>query len=422
MSKMPPGPAETYDPKEKLIEWLDRYTKQYGAIFKASIYGTDAYVVSDPALVEHVLRRNWRNYKKGQAIKRIAFLLGNGLMVSEGELWKRQRQIVQQAFSKSSLKQLVPIVIGANARLKSKWLGAADRRESVNVTHDISQTILEIVLKSIFGDDYEKIAPHFEIFDEESGRHLQFAQAFRGLGQHVLTIARDRMGRGEAGADIMGLLLCARDPETAQPMADALFVNEILTLVVAGHETTASTLNWTWYLLSQHAEVGARMAAEISQFDVTNLTDPVDLKLFPYTQRVIEEALRLYPPGWLMTRCALADDWLGEYFVPAGTEIYISPYLIQRRPDLWEAPENFDPDRFDNALIGDRHVLKMLPFSAGPRNCIGEAFARIEMQLHLMLLVPWIKLSYLSSIRPELAAEVNLRSKQDFMMVPERRL
>ncbi len=143
------------------------------------------------------------------------------------------------------------------------------------------------------------------------------------------------------------------------------------------------------------------------------------LSRFPYSRQVIDESMRLYPAGWLMTRKALRDDRLGEYFVPAGTEIYVSPYFIHRHPRIWKDPDRFNPDRFGAHRSGDRHRLAMIPFSAGPRNCVGALFARVEMQLHLLMVAKHMRLRYVPSRPLELDAGVNLRSKHDFIMYPE---
>jgi cytochrome P450 len=181
-------------------------------------------------------------------------------------------------------------------------------------------------------------------------------------------------------------------------------------------------LNWTWYLLSQHPQVEARLADEVAGMPVDTIHDVEQLPRYVYTCLVIEEALRLYPPGWLMTRRAVEDDEIGGYFVPRGTEIYISPYLIQRHPGLWEAPELFDPERFTEARSVGRETLATLPFSIGPRNCIGEFMARVELQIHLVTIARRLQLSYVAAERPQFAAGVNLLSKRDFMMTPRMRV
>ena len=419
--RIPPGPAEKYCVTQGLSSWMGDQFERFGDIYKASIYGISVYVVRDPRYAQHVLRDNWQNYSKGQAIKRVALLLGNGLMVSEGELWKTQRRMIQPAFHRKTIGALTEVIRTSNVALLRRWEQAAHKKVSVNVTRDVSFVALEVVLISLFGVDYERIAPHFNILTEESARNLEFAQAFRSLGKIVLQLVAQRRKDEIASNDILGMLIEARDQKTGQAVPDRQLVNEIKTLIVAGHETTASTLNWTWYLLSQHPEVEEKLSSELNNLLGSQIPGLDDLPKFAYTRQVIDEALRLYPAGWLLTRRALKDDHLGDYFVPAGTEIYISPYFIHRHPNLWENPDRFDPDRFGPDHSHERHPLAMLPFSAGPRNCIGELFARVEMQIHLMTIAKQLRLRFVEKNPPELDFGVNLRSKHDFMMNPEIR-
>jgi cytochrome P450 len=393
--------------------------KRFGDIYKASVYGTNVYVIRDPQNANYILSTNWQNYKKGQDIKRVGLLLGNGLMVSEGEFWKSQRRMIQPAFHHKAIGALTNVITTANVRLLKKWEQAAQEKTTVNVTRDVSLMVLNTVLVSIFGDDYEQVAPHFSLLSEESARNLQFAQAFRSLGKMVAQVAAQRRKENITSPDILGMLMEARDRESGQVMPDRQLVSEIMTLIVAGHETTASTLNWTWYLLSQNSMVEEKLSGELSNLHGSEFPEVSDLPKFTYTRQVLEEVLRLYPPGWLMTRKALKDDQLGDYFVPAGTEIYISPYFIQRHPALWEAPDLFNPDRFEDHQSQDRNELAMLPFSAGPRKCIGEFFARVEMQIHLMMIAKRLRLRYVGGKPPELDAGVNLRSKHDFILTPQ---
>jgi cytochrome P450 len=417
--RIPPGPAEKYNTSQDLLSWMSDQFKRFGNIYKASVYGTNVYVVSDPQDAHYILCKNWQNYKKGQDIKRVGLLLGNGLMVSEGEFWKTQRRMIQPAFHHEAICALTKVIRTANLRLLKKWEHAAQEKASVNVTRDVSLMVLNTVLISIFGDDYEQVAPHFSVLSDESARNLQFAQAFRSLGKVVVKVAAQRRNENIISPDILGMLMEARDREKGQVMPDRQLVSEIMTLIVAGHETTASSLNWAWYLLSQNSAVEEKLSRELSNLLGSEVPEVGDLPKFTYTRQIIEEVLRLYPPGWLMTRRALKDDQLGDYFVPAGTEIYISPYFIQRHPALWEAPDLFDPDRFETDQAQNRHALAMLPFSAGPRKCIGEFFARIEMQIHLTTIAKQLRLRWVGGKPIELEAGVNLRSKNDFIMNPE---
>lgn len=417
--RTPPGPTDAYNSTEELLPWLYTHFLRYGDIYQAVVYGTPVYVVSSPEYAGHVLLRNWENYVKGQAIKRIALLLGNGLMVSKGDFWKRQRRMIQPAFSRKSIDALSDMIQQVNSALLQRWQTAATESRCVNVTRDTSRMALEVVLRAIFGEDYFKVGPHFDLVTGESARDLEFAQAFTGLRRIVLEVAHDRRKRNEASTDILATLMSARDRDDGLGMSDAQLAREVMTLIVAGHETTASTLNWTWYLLAQHPEVADKLSEEVRRLAQETRPGPEDMPKFIYTRRVLEEALRLYPPGWLMTRRALHDDRLGEYFVPAGTEIYVSPYLIQRNPMLWENPGRFDPDRFGPEQGAEQRALATVPFSSGPRNCIGEHLARLEMQIHLMIIAGRLRLRYAAKIPPAMIAGVNLLSAQEFVMTPE---
>jgi len=421
LRRIPPGPAEKYAPDRDLLVWLGEQFARYGDIFRASIHGTEVYAVNAPEFVDHVLLKNWQNYPKGQAIKRIALLLGNGLMVSKGDFWIRQRRMIQPAFHRSGLDALMGVVATANARLREKWMGAATSGATVNVTRDISLAMLDVILMSIFGDDYDEVAPTFRVVSEATERNLEFAVLFTSLGKSIISIAEKRRSAGRTAGDLLGALMEARDRDTGLAMSDNQLAKEIMTLIVAGHETTASTLNWTWYLLAKHPDADEKLAAELAAWQDGDPASTEDLKKFTYVRNIIEEALRLYPPGWLMTRRAIRDDEIAGYFVPAGTEIYISPYYIQRHPALWSAPEAFDPERFGAERAEAHRSLAMLPFSVGPRNCVGEHLARMEMQMHLIMVAKQLRLEYAETQPPQLAAGVNLLSGRDFLMTPHFR-
>lgn len=417
LERVPSGPLEKYRRTDDLLEWMGRQFKSFGDTFKASVYGIEVYATRDVEYAHHVLVENWRNYVKGHYIKRVALLLGNGLMVSKGELWKRQRRMIQPAFNHESIRNATKLIVEVNIQLLKKWQLAAERGETVNVTRDISGMVLESVLRFIFGEDYDWVSCHFDLLSSEPVRNIDFARSFRNLERVILHVADKRRSVAPTSVDVLGMLLEARDMGRGKRMSDEQLVDEILTLIVAGHETTSSTLNWTWYLISQHPEVEERLSCELKGF--ADSPDFGNLPRFVYTRQVIDEAMRLYPAGWLVTRRALQDDRLGEYFVPAGTEIYISPYFIQRHPNLWNEPDRFNPDRFSFENSRHRHRLATLPFSSGPRNCIGASFARVQMQIHLMTIARHLRLRYVPSGSIEVDAGVNLRSKADFLMQPE---
>jgi cytochrome P450 len=328
--------------------------------------------------------------------------------------------MIQPTFNHESVAPTTKLISAVNMKLLRKWQLAAQKNEGVNVTRDVSGMALEVVLRFIFGDDYERVAVHFELLSQEPARNMEFASSFRALGRIILEVTARRQKDPAPSADALAMFMKARDPQSGEPMSNSQLVDEVLTMIVAGHETTASTLNWTWYLISQHPEVDQKLSNELDTLAPFSTFE--DLPRFLYTRQIVDEAMRLYPAGWLVTRRALRDDRLGEYFVPAGTEIYIPPYFIQRHPDLWEEPDRFNPDRFSPENSKHRHRLATIPFSVGPRNCIGALFARIEMQIHLMTIARHLRLRYVQSKPIELDAGVNLRSKYDFIMYPEARM
>jgi cytochrome P450 len=419
LRQIPPGPAEHYNTADDLLSWMGEQFSRFGNTYKASIYGSSVYAIRDLQHVQHVLRENWQNYTKGLLFKRVALLLGNGIVVSGGELWKKQRRMIQPAFHPKAIGVLTKLIRPSNLALLERWEQAAQKKVSVNVTRDVSHLSLEVVLISIFGPDYDQVAPHFKILSEEPARTFEFAQTFRSLGKIVLELMAQRRKARIIFTDILGMLMTAREQKNGKAMSDRQLVNEVLTLIVAGHETTASTLNWTWYLISQHPEVEEKLSGEIDDLLGSNFPDIEELSRFTYTCQVIDETLRLYPAVWLLTRRALKEDHLGDSFVPPGTEIYISPYFIQRDPDLWEDPDRFDPGRFHPDRSQGRPPLATIPFSAGPRNCIGELLARTEMQIHLITIAQHLRLKFAEQIPPELDAAVNLRSKANFIMDPD---
>src|ERR1700685_4067216 len=283
--RIPPGPKEQYRIGDDLLDWMSRQFKTFGDIYKASVYGNSVYAIRDVEFAHRVLVENWQNYVKGQAIRRVALLLGNGLMVSKGDLWKRQRRMIQPAFNHESIGRSTELITAVNTELLRKWQLAAEKNESVNVTRDVSSMALEVVLRFVLGDDYELVGSHFDLLSRESARNMEFACSFRALGKIILPVIERRRKYAAKSTDALGMLMEARDPKNGQLMQDGQLIDEILTMIVAGHETTASTLNWAWYLISQHPEVDQKLSDELDT--LTSCSELVDLPKFPYTRQII---------------------------------------------------------------------------------------------------------------------------------------
>jgi len=427
----PPQVPEPVDlgATEDSLDRMMRYFAEYGDVYR--VHGPsrrrETWVIADPVDVKRVLVTNHRNYTKGIGLDRVKILLGNGIMVSEGDYWRRQRLLIQPAFHRRVIQQFGALIVSANERRLAAWERAARSGQSIDVTMEMSELTLEIVLRAIFGTDYERMQPPgadnpFAVVTREPARNLEFAYRFRSLAGLVLEIVRRRRSGNEtAHFDLVAMLMSARDADTGESMNERELVDEILTLIVAGHETTASALNWTWYLLARHPDVEARLHAEVDGIVAPDDAVPGRVEQLAFTQQVIKEALRLCPPGWLITRRAIAADRLAGYELPAGTDVLLSPYVIHRHPRFWQDPERFLPERFAEEAEGARPRYAYIPFVAGPRHCVGETFALYEMTLHLGLAARRLRLRYLDDgpVAPE--ARINLRTARNLRFVPELR-
>lgn len=391
--------------------------------------GSHTWVFNHPDDVRRILVTNYRNYTKGVGFDRIKILLGNGIIVSEGEFWKRQRRMLQPTFHRRILAQFDRVIARANDRLLAAWEASCDRGEPVNVTSDMSVLTLEIILRAIFGDDLDAIAPSggenpFAVLTDESARDLRFAYGFRKLAAMIGECVAARRAAGSAPAgdspDWLSMLLNARDKDSGEGMTDREIVDEITTLIIAGHETTANALNWTWYLLGEHPQVEARLHAELDAVPEQDLGSLQSLEALKYANCVIRESLRVYPPVWVISRRTIEADTLAGYQVPAGTDVFFSPWFVHRHPDFWPDAERFMPERFEDADDA-RPRLTYVPFSAGPHHCIGETLSIFEMLAHLNRFARRFRLRRVDDGPVELDAAINLRSTRPFIMRLERR-
>jgi cytochrome P450 len=299
---------------------------------------------------------------------------------------------------------------------------AASRGETINITQQTSDFALELILKCIFGADYEDRLlaggeNPFDFLSKDSVRDLGVVLKARKLRELLLEIIALRRERAGNEFDFLSMYLQARDRE-GRPFADAQLLDELMTLIVAGFETSANTLNWAWYLLSGDAEAEAAVVSEAArELPLAVGATGEKAAALTYTQQVLEETLRLYPPVWLFTRRAIAGDELELYDVPPGTDVYLSPYVLHRTAEFWPDPDRFDPSRFA-AVDAPRKERPYFPFSLGPRRCLGEYFSFLEMKLHLGLLLPRFRMQRLEDVDPGLELGINLRSKRDILLRP----
>ncbi|MGH8295403.1 MAG: cytochrome P450 [Steroidobacteraceae bacterium] len=430
MQAQPPDAAlqfdigSTDDSLERMIELFALHGDTYRVYVPARQSYT--YVIHHPDDVKRVLVSNHRNYTKGLGLDRVRILLGKGIMTSEGELWTRQRYMMQPLFHRRVITQFAEAIGTANSQLLTRWEALERQGEPVNVTDEMSSLTLEIVLRAIFGRDLERMSAElggnpFEVITREQERNLQFAFKFRSLTKLVARLIERRRQEKQEHVDYIAMLMSARDKESGQPMSERQLIDEILTLVVAGHETTASALNWTWYLLSRHPGIEARLHAELDAAPDDPAPSLAQMEQLAYAQQVINEALRLYPPGWLLSRRTVQPDVLSGYEVPAGTNVLLPLYLLHRHPRYWRDPEAFMPERFAPDHDAERPRFAYMPFAAGPRHCIGETFALYEMLMHLYRVARRFRLVHVPDRPIELEAQVNLRTRHPLRMSLERR-
>lgn len=362
-----------------------------------------------PDHVHHVLVHRAANYeKKTRGYVVLRELLGQGLLTSEGEVWRRQRRIAQPAFQQQRLAGFAPTMVRAAEDLADRWEEVAKRGETFDMAEVMGRLALRIAGETLFSMDISGESdavgralsevlggfirgvtnPLSKLFPLTRYRHKR---AMRTLDQVVRGIVARRRAEGGGGDDLLGLFMSARDPETGEAMSDERLRDEVLTMLLAGHETTANALAWTFYRLSQHPLVDARLGEELEAVlggGPLQLQRQADLT---WTDLVLRESLRLHPPAWVESRKAVEADELGGYRVPAGGFVFLSQYAIHRNPRLWSDPERFDPERFlpERQVCPDgspRPKLAWFPFGAGQRKCIGENFAMMEAKILVALL------------------------------------
>jgi cytochrome P450 len=357
---------------------------------------------------------------------RVKILLGNGIMTSEGDFWRRQRRMMQPSFHRRVIDQFSTLIREVNDKFAARWAEKAARAEPINLSDDASELTLEIVLRSIFGSDLARLetqlgANPFEVVAKEQNRDLKFAFRFRSLTKLVAQLIERRRRLPEEHFDFLSMLMATRDRDTDAAMSDKELIDEVLTLIVAGHETTAAALTWTWYLISQHPDAAERLQAEADRSSSDQALGLDAAEALQFTHQVLQEALRLYPPGWLITRRTLEADELGGYPIAARTDVFISPYMLHRHPAFWSEAEEFRPERFAGADAEERHRFAYIPFAVGPRHCIGENIAMFEMLVHINAMSRRFRLTRAGDEPIELEAQINLRPRSSLMMRVEAR-
>lgn len=440
----PPGPRAVFPGSHMLamrrdpLSFLTRLARDYGDIAHVKLGPQHVVLLNHPDYIKDVLVTHQRLFRKGRALERAKRLLGEGLLTSEAPFHQRQRRLVQPAFHRQRVAGYGSIMAEYGARLSDRWQPGA----TLDIAHEMMQLTLAIVGKTLFNahveDEADEIGavltelmhmfdllalPFVELLERlplPSVRRFERAKA--RLDATIYALINERRARGSAEDDLLSLLLTAQDPEgDGHGMSDKQARDEALTLFLAGHETTANALTWTWYLLSQHPAVEANFHAELDHVLAGRLPIVDDVPALPYTRMVLSESMRLYPPAWILGRRALEDYAVGGYVVPAGSLVMMSQYVMHRDARYYAEPEAFDPQRWTAEAQNNRPKFSYFPFGGGPRLCIGESFAWMEGVLLLATLGRRWRLRLVPDHPVALQPLITLRPKHGMRMAVERR-
>jgi cytochrome P450 len=391
------------------------------------------YLVSHPDGIRHVLVDNARNYSKDTATyRKVRSLLGNGLLTSDGDAWLRRRRIIQPAFHHERMAVLAPLVTDATAAMLARWRRSSGR-DSLDVTQEMRRLALQVVAAALLGSDLCEegeaigrvvcdVIQHTKQRIEAlvdvpaalpTSGNLRFFRSRRVLEGFVRRLIRGHRGEGASRTDLLSRLWLACEAH-GRKLDPRQLRDEVMTIFLAGHETTANALAWTFYLVGQHP----RVAKEQHDVLVGRVPAASDLPELRYTEMVLKEAMRLYPPFWVVERKALAVDEIGGFRIPAGSTVTLSQYVTHRHPSLWDDPEVFDPERFAPQKAEKVPRFAYFPFGCGPRQCIGGHFAMMEAALVLSMVTQAFGLPLATGCAVVPEPGVTLRPRGPILVIP----
>jgi cytochrome P450 len=423
-------------------EFVSDMARRYGDVVKYRVAYMNLYQVNHPDGIHHILQDNNRNYSKGEVMRRLLVpIVGNGLFTNEGESWLRQRRLMQPTFHRKHIAAFGEMMAQATLEMCERWDAAATAGKPLDIMTEMGRLTSQIATQALFGtcvtaeanaigraivELLEQVSFRFDVPFYPSPpfptpRNRRYLAALRTLDEAVYGIINTRKEQPSEGGDLLSLLMEARDQDTGETMSDKQLRDEVITLFIAGHETTSVALAWTWYLLSQNRSAEQALHEELAPaLGDHPAAATTDLPNLPYTLMVIEEAMRLYPPAWVTNREALAGDEICGYHIPAKAIVVISPYAMHHHPTYWPEPERFDPERFSPERSKERPQYAYFPFGGGPRQCIGKFFALMEAQLILATIARRYTLRLVPGHRVKMNAVTTLRPLNGLPMILER--
>lgn len=440
----PPGPKRRlpggllFKFRRDPVNFLLDIARCYGDIAHFKFGPYDLFLLNHPDYIKEVLVTNHRNFVKSRALEMAKRLLGEGLLTSEGDFHLRQRRLAQPAFHRQRIAAYGEVMTYYGAQLRARWQDEA----TLDIAQEMMRLTLAIVGKTLFDADVESEAdeigealtiavnmfsrvtlPFAEVVEKlPLPSNRRFFKARERLDATIYRMIYERRSKDIDRGDLLSMLLLAQDTEgDGGRMTDVQLRDEAMTLFLAGHETTANALTWTWYLLSQHPDVEAKLHAELDAVLGNKLPTVDDLPQLPYTDKVFKESMRLYPPAWAMGRRVLNDFEIGSYVIPTNSIVVMSQFVMHHDPRYFPDPYTFDPERWTPEAQATRPKFSYFPFGAGPRQCIGESFAWMEGILIIATLAQQWKMRLVPDHPIELLPRITLRPKHGMRMRLVRR-
>jgi cytochrome P450 len=441
-NKFPAGPSEglkrwSLGPlNDNPLEYFTKIAREYGDIAGLRVLNFRSIFINHPDLIEEVLVTNARKYSKGRVLRANRHVFGEGLLTSEGDFWLRQRRLAQPAFHRARIASYAATMVEYTQRMLNGWRGGEER----DAHQEMMRLTLQIVGKTLFDADVERDAQHvgksLELLLEIGANfrrtifvphwlptptNLRVKREVAQIEKILYRIIGERRASGRDTGDLLSMLLSAQD-EDGSRMTDRQLRDEAITLFLAGHETTASTLSWTWWLLAQNPAVEAKLHAELDAVLGDRVPSLDDLPRLAYAGHVITESLRLYPAAWGMARLAVEDHEIAGYPVTKGMGVAMAQWVVHRDLRWYDAPEEFQPERWEDDLWKRLPRFAYFPFGGGPRQCIGNAFALMEATLILATIARKFRLRLVANhpvaplasitLRPRYGVGVTLESRQ----------
>ena len=414
-------------------------SREFGDVVRFRLGPRTVHLLNHPDHVAHVLQRHHARYKRSdRSAAKIAMVCGDSLLTTDGPVWARQRRLVQPALHAQEVAGFGSMIAAATRDMLDRW--RRDAAHPIPIDAEMNRLAYDIATASLFGtgisDDADTVASAMDVLLEDTYRRIaqpidlplwvptpanrRFREARAALDDVVYRLIARRRAEGGPPRDVLGRLLGATDNDSGPEMTDTALRDQTITLLLSGHETTATALSWTFFLLAGHPDVEVRLHGEVDERLGGREPSASDVQSLDLVTRVLNESMRLYPPIWILERYVLEDDEIGGYEIPRGSTVVICPYALHRHPAFWNRPDEFDPDRFaggtDGAAAG-----AFLPFGAGPHHCIGSHFAMLTTRIVLAMVAQRFRLRLAPGARPAPKGGITLRVRDRLTMTAEER-